>query len=309
MSHRIIGIERVAPRVTQFLIEAPHVVRHARPGQFVIVRVREGGERIPLTIASADRSTGTIVLVVQAVGATTSRMCELRGGDVLADVVGPLGRPTDIRYVGHAVVVGGGVGTAVILPQAAALKAEGNYVSAIIGARSKSYVILERELSHICDAVYPCTDDGSYRFRGFVTQRLTQLIHDAQATNPVREVLCAGPVQMMRAVADLTRPLHIHTIASLNPIMVDGTGMCGGCRVQVDGRTHFACVDGPEFDAHQVDFADLNNRLSSYRDHERVAATRQREEQHHACHSAPQKERDHQNPVTTPATPEAGALS
>jgi ferredoxin--NADP+ reductase len=147
------------------------------------------------------------------------------------------------------VVVGGGVGTAVILPQAAALKAEGNYVSAIIGARGKSYVILERELSHICDAVYPCTDDGSYRFRGFVTQRLTQLIHDTQATNPVREVLCAGPVQMMRAVADLTRPLHIETIASRNPIMVDGTGMCGGCRVQVDGRTHFACVDGPEFDA------------------------------------------------------------
>jgi ferredoxin--NADP+ reductase len=259
------------------------VTRHCGPGQFVIVRVTAGGERIPLTIGQADRAAGTIMLIVQAVGATTAMMCEREAGDVFEDVCGPLGRPTEIHHVGHAVIVGGGVGTAVIFPQAAALKAQGNYVSAIMGGRSKPYVILEKELGEICDAVYPCTDDGSYGFKGFVTQRLAKLIEESRQTRPVKEVLCAGPVPMMRAVAELTRPLGIATVASLNPIMVDGTGMCGGCRVQVEGRMMFACVDGPEFDAHQVDFRELSDRLTAYRDHERHAMERLNEA--HVCHA------------------------
>jgi ferredoxin--NADP+ reductase len=271
MPHRILQADQLAPEVRRFVIEAPHVVRHCGPGQFVIIRVTPDGERIPLTIAHADRSDGAVTLIVQAVGATTRRMCALGAGDTIADLAGPMGQATHINYAGHAVIVGGGVGTAVIYPQAAALKAKGNRVSAIIGGRSKPYVILEPELAGICDAVYPCTDDGSHGFHGFVTQRLQQLIGEA----PVGLVLCAGPVPMMRAVAEVTRPHAIHTIASLNPIMVDGTGMCGGCRVQVGGEMKFACVDGPEFDAHAVDFAELADRLTAYRAHEGHANNRQ----------------------------------
>jgi ferredoxin--NADP+ reductase len=267
MPHRILEAAWLAPEVRRFSIEAPHVVRRCGPGQFVIVRVTSDGERIPLTVAYAHRESGVVTLIVQAVGATTHRMCALGAGDEIADVAGPLGQPTHIEHVGHAVIVGGGVGTAVIYPQAAALKAKGNRVSAVIGGRSKPYVILEEALGAICDAVYPCTDDGSHGFRGFVTQKLAQLI----ANEPAGLVLCAGPVPMMRAVAEVTRPLGIPTIASLNPIMVDGTGMCGGCRVQVAGEMLFACVDGPEFDAHQVDFGELSDRLSAYRDQERRA--------------------------------------
>jgi ferredoxin--NADP+ reductase len=268
MPHKILDAAWLAPEVRRFVIEAPHVVRRCGPGQFVIVRVTSRGERIPLTIAHADRAAGTVSLIVQAVGATTHAMCALAAGDHLADVAGPLGTATHVDHVGHAVIVGGGVGTAVIYPQAGALKSKGNRVSAIIGGRSKPYVILERELGAVCDAVYPCTDDGSYGFHGFVTQKLAQLAADEPN---VRLVLCAGPVPMMRAVAQVTRPLGIPTVASLNPIMVDGTGMCGGCRVQVAGEMLFACVDGPEFDAHAVDFGELSDRLTAYRSHERQA--------------------------------------
>jgi ferredoxin--NADP+ reductase len=272
MPYRILEANWLAPEVRRFVVEAPHVVRRCGPGQFVIVRVTTGGERIPLTIAGANREVGTITLIVQAVGATTHSLCALAQGDHLADVAGPLGTATHIHSVGHAVIVGGGVGTAVIYPQAGALKASGNFVSAVIGGRSKPYVILEPELRELCDAVYPCTDDGSYGFRGFVTQRLRQLIEEAPQR--VGLVLCAGPVPMMRAVSEVTRPLAIPTIASLNPIMVDGTGMCGGCRVQVGGEMKFACVDGPEFDAHAVDFSELADRLTAYRPQERVATER-----------------------------------
>jgi NAD(P)H-flavin reductase len=276
MPHKIVEAAWLAPEVRRLVIEAPHVVRHCGPGQFVIVRVTPEGERIPLTIAHADRTAKTVSLIVQAVGATTHAMCALGAGDELADLAGPLGQATHIEHVGHAVIVGGGVGTAVIYPQAGALKAKGNRVTAIIGGRSKPYVILEEELQAVCDAVYPCTDDGSYGFRGFVTQRLAQIAGDSQQ---VGLVLCAGPVPMMRAVAEVTRPLGIPTIASLNPIMVDGTGMCGGCRVQVGGDMLFACVDGPEFDAHKVDFAELADRLTAYRGHERACMER------HECRS------------------------
>lgn len=278
MSHRIVQASWLAPQVKRFVIEAPHVVRRCQPGQFVIVRVAVGGERIPLTIAHPDQANRTITLVVQAIGATTQELCALQAGDMIADVAGPLGKPTEITNVGHAVIVGGGVGTAVIYPQAEAFKAAGNRVTAIIGGRSKPYVILEKELADICDEVLPCTDDGTYGFHGFVTQRLGQLIVQYESTNqPIGQVICAGPVPMMRAVAQATRAHNIHTVASLNPIMVDGTGMCGGCRVMVGGQMVFACVDGPEFDAHQVDFQELSNRQSAYRDQEQAAV------EHHSC--------------------------
>jgi ferredoxin/flavodoxin---NADP+ reductase len=270
----------LAPSVRWIVVQAPRIAARHRAGHFVIVRVWENGERIPLTIADSDPTAGTITLVVQAVGATTHRMAQLQAGDSILDVVGPLGQPTQIKKVGHVVLVGGGVGTAVIHPQAKALRTAGNAVSAIIGGRSQPYVILENELKSLCGEVYPCTDDGSYGFHGFVTQRLEQLIKSQH----VDEVITAGPVPMMRAVAEVTRPHGIHTVASLNPIMVDGTGMCGGCRVMVGSRMLFACVDGPEFDAHQVDFTELVNRLSAYREQERFVHDRLRQaEADHAC--------------------------
>lgn len=257
----------LAPSVRWISVRAPRIAARHQAGHFVIVRVAERGERIPLTIADSDAATGTITLVVQEVGATTHRLCHLEAGEHILDVAGPLGRPTEIRNFGHVVLVGGGVGTAVIHPQAAAFKEAGNRVSAVIGGRSRPYVILEDELSRFAGAVYPCTDDGSYGFKGFVTQKLAELIADV--SNPVQAVVTAGPVPMMKAVADVTRPHGIHTVASLNPIMVDGTGMCGGCRVMVGGKMLFACVDGPEFDAHEVDFAELTDRLTAYRRQER----------------------------------------
>ncbi|MBI4716523.1 MAG: sulfide/dihydroorotate dehydrogenase-like FAD/NAD-binding protein [Planctomycetes bacterium] len=261
----------LTPKVRRLLVRAPRVARSHRPGHFVIVRVHEGGERIPLTIANSDNEAGTITLIIQVVGATTEKLCALDAGESIANVVGPLGRPTEIENFGHAVLVGGGVGTAVIYPQAGALRAAGNRVTAIIGGRSREYVILEAELGAHCDEVFPCTDDGSYGYHGFVTARLKELIEERR---DVGAVLTAGPVPMMRALAGVTRPFGIKTIASLNPVMVDGTGMCGGCRVTVDGKMKFACVDGPEFDAHTVDFAELTDRLSTYRDQEALAWNR-----------------------------------
>jgi ferredoxin--NADP+ reductase len=262
-------------------VEAPRVTKHHQPGHFVIVRAQEGGERIPLTVARSDAETGIITLVVQVVGATTEVLCDLEPGDSIANVVGPLGRPTEIEDFGFAVLVGGGVGTAVIYPQAEALKKAGNTVAAIIGGRSKEYVIFERELSEYCEAVYPCTDDGSYGYNGFVTGKLQELLEDKN--KKVGAVLTAGPVPMMRAIANLTKPFDVRTIVSLNPIMVDGTGMCGGCRVTVDGQMKFACVDGPEFDAHGVDFDELTDRLTTYHDQERIAWDRLHKKQGHKC--------------------------
>ena len=271
----------LAPQVRWFVVEAPRVAARHRPGHFVIVRVREEGERIPLTIADSDANTGTITLVVQVIGATTERLCASQTGDSIRDVVGPLGRPTEIEKFGHVVLVGGGVGTAVIYPQAGALEEVGNKVSAVIGGRSKPYVIMEEELRAKCDVVYPCTDDGSYGYHGFVTGKLQELIDDK--SDPVNAVLTAGPVPMMKNVAKVTREKRILTIASLNPIMVDGTGMCGGCRVTVGGKQKFACVDGPEFDAHEVDFEGLTDRLIAYREQEKRAWDRTHEDREHMC--------------------------
>jgi ferredoxin--NADP+ reductase len=266
----------LSPAVRRMVVHAPRIARRHLPGHFVIVRVREDGERIPLTIADSDPLEGTITLVVQVVGATTELLCDVPVEGRILDVVGPLGKPTEIEPFGHVVLVSGGVGTAVIYPQAAAFKKAGSRVSAVIGGRSRPYVILEEELRAVCDAVYPCTDDGSYGYHGFVTGKLMELI--AGERQPVDAVLTAGPVPMMKNVALVTRERGIRTIASLNPIMVDGTGMCGGCRVHVGGRMMFACVDGPEFDAHQVHFDELIDRLTAYRDQEKRAAERFHEE-------------------------------
>lgn len=263
----------VAPGVKRFEVKAPQVAKHYAAGQFVIVRATATGERIPLTVAHADTDTGLITLYVQGIGKTTELLNTMETGDSLADVAGPLGKPSEIRVYGNAAVVGGGVGTAIAYPVVRALREAGNTVTAIVGGRSREYVILEAELAATGAEVVACTDDGSYGRAGFVTDALADLI---QSTG-VDVVFAAGPVGMMKAVAELTRPFGIHTIASLNPIMVDGTGMCGGCRVDIGGETKYACVDGPEFDAHLVDFGLLARRNQAYADFERSQLDRYRE--------------------------------
>ena len=267
--HPILRNERLSPNVTRLVLRAPRIAQIRQPGQFVIVHLGRGAERIPLTIADADPAAGTISLVIQAIGKSTTDLVELQPGDEIADVAGPLGRPTELPEHGHAVCVGGGVGTAVILPIAQALRGRGVGVTSIIGGRSREWVILEPELAAY-GRVIACTDDGSYGRPGFVTEALT----DVLAHDHVDEVFAVGPVPMMRAVADLTRQAQVRTTVSLNPVMVDGTGMCGGCRVTVNGETRYACVDGPEFDGHSVDFRELSDRLSTYRPFEQAAMER-----------------------------------
>lgn len=261
---RIVRATPLAPGVKEFEIEAPRVARKQKPGQFVIIRIHEAGERIPLTIKASDPDRGTITLVVQAIGKTTSLLNELGAGDAILDVAGPLGKPSEIAVYGRCVVIGGGVGTAIALPTAQALKDAGNRVTAILGARTEELLILENELRAASHEIFMMTDDGSYGGKGLVTDKLQELI----AEGNVDYVLAIGPVPMMRAVAETTRPGGIKTIVSLNSVMVDGTGMCGGCRVAVGGESKFACVDGPEFDAHQVDFQVLMQRNSMYREYE-----------------------------------------
>jgi ferredoxin--NADP+ reductase len=259
----------LAPSVKRFWVEAPRVARHWRPGQFVIVRVGGDGERIPLTIVDGDREAGTICLIVQGIGATTVAINRLEAGDSLTDVAGPLGTPSVIEAFGNVVVIGGGVGTAIAYPVARALHEAGNRVTAIIGGRSREFVILETELSKVCESVHPATDDGSYGRTGQVTDVLTDLLDSGET---VDHVFAIGPSPMMRAVAEVTRAGRIRTTVSLNPIMIDGTGMCGGCRVLVGNATKFACIDGPEFDAHIVDFDALAARNRAYQGFELAQA-------------------------------------
>ncbi len=260
----IVAKETLAPEISRFIVSAPRVAEHCRPGQFVIVRVHENGERIPLTVCEHDGVAGTITLVVQAIGATTTQMSRLGPGDHLADVLGPLGRPTSLERYGRVLVVAGGVGTAIALPVADALAREGNAVHGIIGARDSDHLILVDEMAEACDEVTVMTDDGSAGRKGFVTEAVRELVEGYEADF----VFAAGPIVMMAAVADITREYDVPTVASLNPIMVDGTGMCGGCRVKVGDETKFACVDGPEFDAHLVDFQLLGARNKAYLDFE-----------------------------------------
>lgn len=260
---RILEAEFIAPEIKRFRIDAPRVATHWSPGQFVIIRVTDDGERIPLTVAEADPA-GWITLVVQGVGRTTRLMNQLETGGSLADVAGPLGRASEIDDYGTVVVVGGGVGTAIAYPTARAMSEAGNRVVAIVGGRSADLVILVDEIERFADEVIVTTDDGSAGREGLVTDALLEVMDREQ----VDRVVAIGPIPMMRAVADLAGTDSIPTIVSLNPIMVDGTGMCGGCRVLVGGATRFACVDGPEFDASGVDFDVLEVRNRAYREFE-----------------------------------------
>jgi ferredoxin/flavodoxin---NADP+ reductase len=262
---KIIHAEFLAPGIKRFAIEAPRIARKQKPGQFVILRIYQEGERIPVTIENSDPARGTINIVVQSVGKTTHLLNSFNIGDSILDVVGPLGKPSEINNYGTVVVVGGGVGAAMAYPPAAALKRAGNRVISIVGARTKELVILESEMRAVSDALLITTDDGSYAAKGFVTDKLRQLIQNGTR---IDLVLAVGPIVMMKAVAEMTRKENIHTVVSLNPIMIDGTGMCGGCRVLIDGKSEFACVDGPEFDAHRVNFEVLVQRNAVYRDAE-----------------------------------------
>jgi ferredoxin--NADP+ reductase len=260
--YRIVEASTAGLNIRQFTIKAPRIARKQRPGQFVILRLHDQGERIPLTIKSADPATGTITIVVQAVGKTTSLLNSLEMGDAILDVVGPLGQPSEIKKYGTAAIVAGSVGTAMALPTAKALKDADNYVIFIEGARSRELVIFEDEVRAASQEAYIMTDDGSYGEHGLVTKKLEELL---AAGHKLDFVLAVGPVPMMRAVARVTAPLGIRTMVSLNSIMVDGTGMCGGCRVLLGSESKFACVDGPEFDASLVNFEVLMQRNTMYR--------------------------------------------
>jgi len=265
--HPVTAKVQLSPNVTRLDLEARRIAEIRQPGQFVIVRRGNGAERIPLTIADADPVRGTIALVIQAVGKSTRDLVALEVGDAILDISGPLGHPTEMIAAGRAVCIGGGVGTAVVHPIAQGLHQRGVEVISIIGGRSREWVIFEEELGRL-GQVLVCTDDGSYGRKGFVTDAAREVLE----AGGVDIVYAVGPVPMMRAVANLTRPFGVHTIVSLNPVMVDGTGMCGGCRVDIGGQTKFACVDGPEFDGHLVDFDLLAERLGTYREFEQQAA-------------------------------------
>lgn len=254
--------------VVRMVIEAPEVARKRKAGQFVVLMIGEKGERIPLTIVDSDSKKGTITIIYQIVGKTTDQLSKLNKGDFIKHVLGPLGHPTEIENFGTAVVVGGGVGIGVAYPIAAALKKAGNTVKSIIGARTKDILILEDDMREVSDQLLVATDDGSYGFHGFVSTVLQNLIDSGEKINIVYAI---GPVPMMRVLANLTKPYGLKTIVSLNPIMVDATGMCGACRVSVGGKTMFGCVDGPEFDGHEVDFNLLMTRLKMYNTEEKRA--------------------------------------
>jgi ferredoxin--NADP+ reductase len=265
--YEVVTNELLAPNLHRMTIKAPLVAKARQPGQFVIVRADSEGERIPLTIGDSDPVHGTITLFVQAVGYSTRKIVSIPAGGFLRDVAGPLGRPTHLGDWKRVACVGGGVGTAVLYPLVKAMSEGGKRITTIIGGRSSEYIILAMELAAISESLLITTEDGSLGRQGFVTAELSGMIKDPDRRPDA--VFAVGPVPMMRAVAELTRPLGIETIVSLNPIMIDGTGMCGGCRVMVGGEMKFACVDGPEFDGHLVDFLSLSDRLTTYRDQEK----------------------------------------
>ena len=258
---KIVRKKELNSAVTLLEIEAPFVAKKAKAGQFIIFRIDEMGERVPLTIAGYDREKGTVTIIFQKVGFSTIALGHLNEGDYIKDFVGPLGKPTHTEGIKRVCVVGGGVGCAIALPSAAAFKEAGAEVDVIVGFRSKDIVILEDEFKAVSDNMYLMTDDGSYGEHGFVSVKLQQLL---EAGNKYDAVLAIGPIPMMKFVCKTTEPFGVKTMVSLNPIMIDGTGMCGGCRVTVGGEVKFACVDGPEFDGHKVDFAELMSRNGTY---------------------------------------------
>ncbi len=261
--------KQLATIIFQMVISAPRIAKKALPGQFIIIRIDERGERIPLTIQDSDTEAGTISIVFQVAGKTTTYLSELNAGDMLLDVVGPLGNPTELPDGKSKLVCdGGGVGTACMYPQVKELSKRGSEVTAIVGARTKELVILEDDLRKYATKLIICTDDGSYGRKGFVSDALKEILDSGDKPDLV---IAIGPLIMMRVIADLTKPYGVHTVVSLNPIMVDGTGMCGGCRVTVGGEVKFTCVDGPEFDAHKVDFNELLMRQRYYLEEEKTS--------------------------------------
>ncbi len=267
--HKIVQKREMAGNtVCELRVEAPRIARKAKPGQFVMLRVDESGERIPLTMAKVDPTGGTIDLIFQVVGKSTALMRTLNVGDGIFDIIGPLGNPTHIENLGTVVCVGGGTGVAVMYPITRAYKEAGNHVIAIIGARNKDLLILEDEMRNASHDLRVTTDDGSYGHHGFVTDVLRQILDQ---NKEVKLIVAIGPVPMMKFLCKLTKEYGIKTVVSLNPIMVDATGMCGACRVSVGGRTHFCCVDGPEFDGHQVDFDELVKRQRAYLSEEKTS--------------------------------------
>ncbi len=272
--YKILEKERIGQNINKFVIEAPLVPRNYQPGQFAVLKVNGTGERIPITIAEADKNRGTITVFVQEVGKTTFKLGELKAGDSISAVVGPLGHPAKVNKIGTVVTIGGGVGTAIVYPETKAFKKAGNYVISIIGFRDKEHVILEEEMREYSDELYVLTDDGSYGKKGFTTDELQEL---EKAGRKMDLVIAIGPAIMMKKVSQITKEYNVKTIVSLNATMMDATGMCGGCRVEVGGETKFACVDGPEFDGHKVNFDLLIKRLSIYKKQEKEALDRYRD--------------------------------
>jgi len=266
--HKIVRTDTLAPSMFLLEVEAPKVAGKRKPGQFIILRIDEKGERVPFTISDSDSARGTLTLIYQVVGKTTAQMSNLKVGDTILDVVGPLGKPTHIEKLGTVCCIGGGTGIAIAYPIAKAFGEVGNKVISILGSRNKELLFYEDEVKAISDELVICTDDGSYGQKGLVTEMLKQLIDRGE---DLKLVVAIGPVPMMKFVSLMTKEYEIPTMVSLNPIMIDGSGMCGCCRVVVDGKTKFACVDGPEFDAHKVDFELLTKRLATYRDEEAEA--------------------------------------
>ena len=270
--YRIVKKEKLVQDIDRFYLKAPLIAKKAKAGQFVVIRINEEGERIPLTIADYDRSRGTISIVSLRAGKTTAMLSNLKKGDNILDVVGPLGNASEIKNFGRVICVGGGVGIAAILPITRELKKAGNYLISVIGARSRELLILQKEIKNASDELHICSDDGSIGYHGFVSGFLKEYLSKnqdrADKKTDIKRVIAIGPAPMMAAAARVTRPFNIKTIVSLNSIMVDGTGMCGSCRVEVGGKTKFACVDGPEFDGHKVNFDLLLSRQKIYCDHE-----------------------------------------
>ena len=263
---QIVKKEELNPTVSLMEVEAPYVARKAEPGQFIILRIDEQGERVPFTIADFDREKGTVTIIFQVVGETTTRLNDLKTGDALLDFVGPLGKASEFEDVKTAAVIGGGLGTAIAYPQAKKLHAMGVKVDMITGFRNQDLIIIEEECQKACSNLYTMTDDGSNGNKGFVTQKLEELIANGAQYDVV---IAIGPLVMMRAVCEVTKKYGIKTIVSMNPVMIDGTGMCGGCRLTVGGETKFACVDGPDFDGHLVDFDEAIQRSRMYHGFER----------------------------------------
>lgn len=263
--NKILKKRALAPKVNEYVIESPRIASHARPGQFIILRVDSEGERIPFTICDYDKVAGTVTILVQEVGYSTAKLAALDEGDFIADFVGPLGRPTDLTAYSDITLVGGGIGSAVIYPQAKFLASAGKAANVIVGARNKQLIMYEDEFRAAAKQLYIATDDGSYGVKGFVTDILKDILDEGKTDC----VMAVGPMPMMRAVSQLTLKYGVKTVVSMNPLMVDGTGMCGCCRVTVAGKTRYACVEGPEFDGHEVDWEEAMHRLTAYREDEK----------------------------------------